>query len=88
VDEKNIMRRRLRKVATALGMPWLGWHDLRRTFSTLGDEAGMTAGERQAMMGHADARMTAHYTRTPIEQARAAVERMALLIGGTPERVN
>jgi len=87
VDEKNIMRRRLRKAATALGMPWIGWHDLRRTFSTLADEVGMTAGERQATMGHADARMTAHYTRTPSEQARAAVERMALLIGG-PGKVN
>jgi integrase len=88
VDEKNIMRRRLRKAATALGMPWIGWHDLRRTFSTLADQAGMTAGERQATMGHADARMTARYTITPSEQARAAVERMAALISGTSGKVN
>src|SRR5438874_5879935 len=52
VDEKNIMRRRLRKVATGLGMPWIGWHDLRRTSTTLGDVVGMSAGEHQAVMGH------------------------------------
>jgi hypothetical protein len=26
------------------------------------DELGLTLGERQALMGHADARMTMHYT--------------------------
>jgi integrase len=55
VDEHNVMRRRLRKVATSLAMPWIGWHDLRRTFATLADQVGMSAGERQAFMDHANA---------------------------------
>ena len=67
-------------------MPWLGWHDLRRTFTTLGDEMGMSAGERQVLMGHEDARMTAHYTKTPIEQARPGLERMVKKLRG--ETVN
>jgi integrase len=82
VDEKNIMRRRLRPTAIALGMPWLGWHDLRRSFATLADQVGMTAGERQALMGHADARMTARYTKTPTENARHGVEEMGELLRG------
>lgn len=83
VDGVNILNRKIRPIATALGMPWIGWHDLRRTFATLADEAGMSSGERQAMMGHATSSMTARYTKTPTEQARAAVERMARMITGT-----
>lgn len=84
-DPKNLLRRRLRPAGIALGMPWLGWHDLRRTFSTLSDQIGMSVGERQALMGHADARMTSHYTKTPSEQARASVERMAERLRGPEE---
>ena len=85
IDAKNILHRRIVPAATALGMPWLRWHDLRRTFATLADQSGMTNGERQAVMGHARSTMTERYTRTPTEQARAAIGRMAKLIGG---RVN
>lgn len=80
VDGVNVLNRKIRPIAAALGMPWIGWHDLRRTFATLADEAGMSTGERQAMMGHATSSMTARYTKTPTEQARAAVERMAKMI--------
>lgn len=80
IDPANTLKRKIRPAATALGMPWIGWHSLRRTFATLADEAGMSSGERQAMMGHATAAMTSLYTRTPTEQARGAVERMAKLI--------
>lgn len=86
IDERNVLRRKILPAAKALGMPWIGWHDLRRTFSTLADQVGMSSGERQAVMGHARAAMTARYTKTPTEQARAAVERMAKLIGA--EKVN
>lgn len=77
IDAKNLMRRRLKRIGAALGIPWLGWHTFRRTFATLADQSGMTTGERQALMGHSSAGMTARYTRTPAEQARGAVERMA-----------
>ena len=83
VDEKNVLRRHVRPAGVSLGMPWLAWHDLRRTFSTLADQVGMSAGERQAVMGHDDQRMTARYTKTRTEQSRNAVERMAKIIRGT-----
>ena len=83
VDEKNTLRRHLRPAGAALGMPWLAWHDLRRTFSTLADQVGMSAGERESLMGHDDSRMTARYTKTPSEQSRKAVEAMATIIRGT-----
>jgi len=86
LDEKNVMRRKLRPIGIALGMPWLGWHDLRRSFATLADEVGMSTGERQALMGHKSQRMTERYTKTPSEQARIAVEKMAEKVRG--ETVN
>ncbi len=84
IDERNILRRKILPAAKALGMPWLGWHDLRRTFSTLADQVGMSRGERQAVMGHAHGSMTDHYTKTPSEQARQSIEKMATLISAKP----
>jgi integrase len=80
VDQRNILRRRLKPIGKALGMPWLGWHSFRRTFATLADQVGMSTGERQALMGHSASSMTAHYTKTPIEQSRPAVEKMAEMV--------
>lgn len=82
VDEKNILRRHLRKAAAAIGVPQLGWHDLRRTFATLADQLGFTMGERKALMGHALASMTMLYTETPTEQARGALEQLAEKLRG------
>lgn len=84
VDPKNLLRRRLKPTGKALGIPWLGWHTFRRTFSTLADQSGMSAGERQAVMGHANSSMTARYTKTPIEQTRKAIEQMAETLRGKP----
>ena len=85
LDDRNILKHRILPVAKALGITLRGWHDLRRTFSTIGDEVGITLGERQTLMGHADPRMTMRYTRTPTPQAIAAVQKMAKLVtGGKP----
>ena len=83
VDEKNILRRHLRKTAVAIGVPRLGWHDLRRTFATLADQLGFTIGERKALMGHSQAAMTLRYTETPTEHARLALEELAGKVKGT-----
>jgi len=88
LDDRNILNRRIIPVAKALGITLTGWHDLRRTFSTVSDELGVTLGERQALMGHADARMTMHYTKTPTKQAVQAIERMSKLITGTEGKPN
>ncbi len=58
----------------------------RRSFATLADEVGMSTGERQALMGHKSQRMTERYTKTPSEQARVSVEKMAEKVRG--ETVN
>jgi len=85
LDDRSILNRRIKPAAKALGITLRGWHDLRRTFSTIGDEVGITAGERQKLMGHADPRMTMHYTKTPTPQAIAALQKMAKLVtGGKP----
>lgn len=81
IDAKNMLHRKIKPAAKALGMPWLGWHDLRRTFATLADQVGMSSGERQTVMGHARSTMTERYTKTPSEQARVAIGKMAKLIG-------
>ena len=88
LDDRNILNRRIILVAEALGIKLTGWHDLRRTFSTMSDELGVTLDERQALMGHADARMTMHYTKTPTKQAVQAIERMSKLITGTEGKPN
>jgi integrase len=82
VDEKNILRRHLRKAAAAIGVPKLGWHDLRRTFETLADQLGITMGERKALMGHSKASMTLWYNQTSTEQARGALEELAGKVKG------
>jgi integrase len=58
-------------------MPWLSWHDLRRTFATLADQEKISIGERKEIMGHSRAEMTLHYTHTPSEQACSALEGLA-----------
>jgi integrase len=82
VDAGAMLKRQVRKAASAIGVPSLGWHDLRRTFATLADQLGMTMGERQALMGHSRAAMTMQYTHTPTEQARAALEQLAEKVKG------
>ena len=55
-------------------MPWLCWHDLRRTFATLADAGKISIGERKELMGHSRAGQTLQYTHTPSEQARGVLE--------------
>jgi integrase len=72
--ENAILQRHLRPAGTKLGMPWLSWHDLRRTFATLADQEKISIGERKEIMGHSRAEMTLHYTHTPSEQTCSVLE--------------
>ena len=74
-DEHNIMRRHIKPAAEQLGMN-VSWHVFRRTFSTLSDQVEMTAGQRQALMGHASILMTARYTQTGTEEVRSALDKL------------
>jgi integrase len=75
--ENAISHRHLKPIGAKLNMPWLSWHDLRRTFATLADQEKISIGERKELMGHGRAEMTLHYTHTPSEQASEILERLS-----------
>jgi integrase len=75
-SERNLLRRGLKPVGKKLGMPWLSWHVFRHTHATLGEQIGMALSDRQAQMGHADIRMTMHYTHSDMNRRRQSVEAM------------
>lgn len=77
VCENAIVQRHLKPPGRKLGMPWLSWHDLRRTFATLADQEKISIGERKEIMGHSRAEQTLHYTITPSDQAREVLEALA-----------
>jgi integrase len=88
LDEKNIMRRVVKPVAAKLGMPWLGWHEFRHTHATLADVVGMAPTDRQAQLGHADYRMTMHYTHEDLKRRRQSIEAIESgVLGGGEETV-
>lgn len=73
INSKSALVHVLKPAGARAGVPWLTWHDLRRTFATLTDQAGLTPSQRQVLLGHATAAMTAHYTLAEPEGARAAL---------------
>jgi integrase len=75
--ENAIVQRHLKPAGTKLNMPWLSWHDLRRTFATLADAERISIGERKELMGHSRAEQTLQYTHTPSDQARDVLETLA-----------
>lgn len=85
VDAHNVAKRYLKPLGKRLGMPWLSWHCLRRSFATATDRFGLTHGERRAMMGHSSDSMTNLYTRTPSDQAMDILEEMANRLVRKPE---
>jgi integrase len=74
--ENAIAKRHLKPAGARLGIPWLSWHDLRRTFATLADLEKISIGERKELMGHGRAEMTLHYTHSPSEQVCEVLERL------------
>jgi integrase len=77
VCENAVVQRHLKPVGRQLGMPWLSWHDLRRTFATLADQENISIGERKELMGHGRAEMTLHYTYVPSQQVADVLERLS-----------
>lgn len=77
LNERNLLRRVIKPVATALGIPWLSWHVFRHTHATLGEQIGMALSDRQAQMGHGDVRMTLLYTHSDLDRRRQAIETMS-----------
>lgn len=87
LNENNLMKRKLKPVAKQLGLDWVSWHTFRHTHATLGEMIGMALSDRQAQMGHADTRMTMHYTHTDLDRRRTSIERMAGLLVDPPSGV-
>ncbi len=75
--ENAIVQRYLKPAGQKLGIPWLAWHDLRRTFATLADQEKLSIGERKELMGHGRAEMTLQYTHVPTERASEVLERLS-----------
>jgi integrase len=74
----DVMLRKLKKAGKQVGIPWIGWHDLRRYFANASDRLGMPEEDREYMMGHSSAAMTRRYTTVPdIERKRPYVELIA-----------
>jgi len=75
--ENAIVQHHLKPAGRKLGMPWLSWHDLRRTFATLADQENISIGERKELMGHGRAEMTLHYTHVPSQRVADVLERLS-----------
>lgn len=82
LDQQAMLNDHVRKASAAIGVPALGWHDLRRTFATLADQLGLSIGVRKALMGHSRAEMTLAYTHTSSQEATTALELLAEKVKG------
>jgi site-specific recombinase XerC len=91
VDQHNISNRKFKPLAKKLGFP-VTWHGFRRAHSTfVGTFEGVAVEDRVATMGHADAKMTLHYSLADIDRRRGISERVLATIAEqnlTPEAVN
>ena len=86
LDADNLRSRNLKPAAEAIGLEKLGWHDLRRTYTTLSADVGMDLKDRQGTMGHARIDMTAMYTQDSHERRRRGAEAiLGAIMEGEPE---
>jgi integrase len=83
LSERNLLGRVLKPAGEKLGIVWLSWHVFRHTHATLGEQIGMALSDRQAQMGHGDARMTMHYTHSDLDRRRQSIEAMTDRLVGT-----
>lgn len=77
LDANNVRTRVFKKIRSELGLPELGWHTFRRTAATLAEVSDMVLSDRIAMLGHARADMTMHYTISDLERRRGTVNKIA-----------
>src|SRR5262249_30116188 len=76
IDRHNISNRQLRPLSVKLGFP-VTWHGFRRAHSTfVGTFEDVAVEDRVATMGHADAKMTLHYSIEDIDRRRAISQRI------------
>jgi integrase len=71
------IKRSFTKACQEAKITGLRFHDLRHTAATRMADAGVDAFTIAAILGHADLRMTARYTRTLESRKREALEKIA-----------
>jgi len=62
IDLHNAIARYIKPACKALGLPPVGWHSLRHTYTTWGRLAGMKAETMRDQLGHASVLMTLMFT--------------------------
>ncbi len=84
ISENNTRRRVLNPMATILGVTRLSWHVFRYSHATFTEKIGMSAKDRQSLMGHGALEQTDRYTADDHERMRGGLERIAgmILTGG------
>jgi integrase len=86
INYSNFRTRIFKVAATAIGLPELQPHDLRRTAATLMVAAETPHKVIQAQLGHADIRTTLNlYAQAPEEAHEASVLRMEEVLNPAPE---
>jgi integrase len=77
LNQNNVLRRVLKPLVKAKGLPWVSWHSFRHTNASLADQVGLTVVERKKVLGHADDRMAMHYSHADLDLVRERMELMA-----------
>jgi integrase len=69
IDAHNVNNRVFRPLAAELGFP-VSWHIFRHSAATFCEHVEMPMSDREKLMGHAAAHMTAHYTHSDVLRRR------------------
>lgn len=73
LSNRNLLRRHLHKACDNLGIPRIGWHDARHTFTSIGGEDRRVAlTTLQALLGHSSPNTTLLYLHSMDETKREA----------------
>lgn len=78
LDPCHAARTKLKPVLRELGLSEaISWHWLRHTLASVADEAGMSEGQRQAVLRHASPEMTRRYTHSRVDALRSGLDVVA-----------
>ena len=58
IDLHNVIARHVKPVCERLGLPRIGWHDLRHTYTTWGRRAGVAPEAMRDQLGHSSVQIT------------------------------
>ena len=81
LNPNNIRNRILVSACERAGIPQIGWHNFRYTYSTWADASGESIKALQAQLGHTDSRLTLSvYTQPMPEAQRRIAQKIALVL--------